>query len=156
VPEKISVKINGSEVKLSGFIAESATYFYAPRTENEGLYLVAVLNSAVVFRYLKIIKAVRHIHKKIWELPIPEFDASNHKHIELVRLAKSCEAKAHTMYLREAKEIGSLTNIQIGTAGMLRRKLRDELSNELSKIDAIVIDLLKEASDRKTLRIPSA
>jgi len=152
MPKEFTVKANGSRVKMTGFIAESATYYYAPKTENEGHFLVAVLNSTVVFSYLKVIKAVRDIHKKIWELPIPEFDSTDPKHMKLVKLAKSCEAKSHSALLKEVKNIESVSNIQTGTAGMLRRKLRAAVSDDLKEIDTLVNEILEQANEERSLR----
>ena len=69
-----SAKVNGNHINLHGFVAEHKCYLYYPRSLYEAYYLTAIINSDFAFSVLKKIKSARDIEKKIWELPIPEFN----------------------------------------------------------------------------------
>jgi hypothetical protein len=90
--EVTSTSVNGNQIILHGFIADHLCYLYYPNSQKEAYYLTAIINSDFTFSLLKKIKSARHIHKKIWELPIPEFNHGDSKHLELSQIAESCVA----------------------------------------------------------------
>ncbi len=75
----------------------------------------------------------RHIHKKVWELPIPEFDAHDRRHTRLAEIGESCEKKVKEM-------IPDL--MQEGSIGRARAAVREALKAELAEIDSLVKELL--------------
>src|SRR6266571_1629326 len=83
VPRKMVVRSNGNEFVATGFVAESSTYFAPVKSMAEGAYLTAFLNSSSTFEILRRIKAVRHVHKKVWELPLPRFNPRQADHAAL-------------------------------------------------------------------------
>ena len=90
---RVSKKINGIEIKLNGFVADTTNYYYETSNEKEALYLVSLLNSPFVNSAIKGMQArglfgPRHVHKKVLELSYPKFDDKNELHSELANLAK--------------------------------------------------------------------
>ena len=74
----------------------------------------------------------RHIHMTIWNLPIPEFDPTDSKHLALEELARLAEEEAATVQLRP------------GDFRLQRRQIRERLTavGLESKIDSLVSDVL--------------
>ena len=72
--------------------------------------------------------------KKVWELPIPEFNGENKKHLRLEEIARACESKVEPLLLSLSRE---------GAIGRARTAVRQALKDELTEIDSIVKALLK-------------
>lgn len=80
-------------------VIEHSLYWYPAQDEEEALYLTAVLNSDALRRNIERYQArgqwgARHFDKLLVEQPIPPFDAANHLHARLVRLARRAERVA--------------------------------------------------------------
>ncbi len=80
-----------------------------------------LLNSPVLDQLIKPMQSrglfgLRDIHKKIWELPIPEFDPSNEKHLEPARLGEECTKKVSKLLSKgiPQKSIGNLRKTDKG------------------------------------------
>jgi len=79
------------------FVADTTTYYCYPESTNEGLYLCAILNSKYLIKLLNAIKSERHIHTKLFEFPIPEYNPTCKEHVNLVALSKSCHETIKVM-----------------------------------------------------------
>ncbi len=128
-------KVDHSIIKCNGFVADYTTYIYETSKEDEANYLCAVLNSTVVHKGVKGFQprgkyGKRDIGRRVFQLPIPEFDKSNSDHTRLARLSKQCHQtiKKHVF----AKK---------GFRGM-RREAAQSLQNEMKEIDSIVQSML--------------
>ena len=70
------------------------------RCLNEAYYLLAVINSSVLFQTMEPFMprgkygGARHVQKHLWKLPIPEFDSTNGLHVELSTLGHTAEAES--------------------------------------------------------------
>ena len=82
-------------------IVDEVLYQVVCRNSDEAHYLLAVINSVALEDAVRAFRptglfGARHLHKHLWKLPIPEFDATNANHAELSRLgeaaAKECRA----------------------------------------------------------------
>ena len=134
-------QIGSQEVAASGFVSDAKTYFFQSDDFEECLYLIALLNTPSINILVKPMQSKglqgeRDIHKKVWDLPIPLYDANNPKHLKLVELARECTQLVATCIADEPK----LRERSIGRA---RTDVRVRLSKQLSQIDAIVINLMK-------------
>lgn len=78
----------------------------------------------------------RHLHKKVLELPIPQFDAATPIHRRLAELGEDCMARVAGWLAGGGA--GKVTSI-----GRLRGMVRQMLAVELAEIDALVKDILK-------------
>lgn len=137
----IRFDIGGQEVQVEGFVVESVTYYMETRKEKEANFVVAILNAPIVDKMIKPMQArglwgARHIHKKVFELPIPQFDLSNAEHVYLAELSKKCSNKV--LEWIESGAVGKIKSI-----GVLRSKVRQMLEKELKEIDLIVKKILK-------------
>jgi hypothetical protein len=83
----------------------------------------------------------RDIHKKVWELPIPEFNQKDKGHLRLAEIAEACAEKVMEMVpgLKDLfKDVRGPHAI-----GRARTAVREALKDELAEIDALVQDILK-------------
>lgn len=85
-----------AKVKDNRAIISSGLYWASMETEAEADYLCAVMNAPVttelVRPFMSYSKDERHIHKHVWEVPIPRFDANLTAHARLSELGKLVEA----------------------------------------------------------------
>jgi hypothetical protein len=123
----IEIKLNDIQTQLNSFISEHDTYFYYPNRKEEASFLCSILNSEFTFSILKKIKSARHIQKKVWELPIPEFDNKNEVHVRLGMMGNDCAMKAKTILQEEIQYLRSTDSLQTGTIGSLRRRIKEKL-----------------------------
>jgi len=125
---------------VRGFIADAKTYYFYPNTRGEGEYLLAFLNSDRVNDLIKAFQpqglyGERDIHRRPFEVcAIPPFNSADLRHAELARLARQ-SAKI------VAKHGPSLT----GTLGRKRTGAKVLIAEEMSQINRLVDDILKEA-----------
>jgi len=126
------------ELTLQGFIVDHKAYVCNSDDRNEALYLCAVLNSPTVDDAIKPLQSrrlfgPRDIHKKVWELPIPQFDPGNSLHLRLSELGERCTQRVSEMIEQgmPKKSIGSL-----------REMVKGELQTEIGEIDGIVRQIL--------------
>ena len=115
----------GALLHDSGAIVESRLYWIACRDTREANYLLAIINSnALAFAVNKYTTPnwagnTRDLHKHLWKLPIPAFDAENPLHVEV---SEAGEAAAE----RVAKQLAQL-RVDRGdelTVKIARRELR--------------------------------
>jgi len=108
--------------------------------ETEAYYLAAVLNAPLVDRLIKPTQArglwgPRHIHKKVLDLPIPQFDPSQEDHRRLAELGKACSE-------RVAAWLATGGPGKTQSIGRLRRLVREMLREELAEIDECTTQIL--------------
>jgi len=142
INNNISFLINGQEVHVSGFISDCVTYFYETNSVREAYYLVSLLNAPFIDRKIKPMQArglwgPRHIHKKVLELPIPQFDGENPEHVRLAELGERCAAKVKDWLAQGGP--GKIRSI-----ARLRQKVRSHLQQELAEIDDLVKQIFEE------------
>jgi SAM-dependent methyltransferase len=138
----IEFEIGGQSLEARGIIVSEVTYHFETDNEAEAHYLAAVLNAPVIDQKLKPMQArgqwgPRHIHKKVLELPIPQFDPQDAVHRRLAELGKECSEKVAAWL--EAGGPGKIRNI-----GRLRSMVREMLAGELGEIDGLVREMIEE------------
>ena len=137
----IEFAINGQEIPVQGFVAENVTFYMETSDQEEAAYLVGVLNSPTIDQMIKPMQSrglwgPRDIHKKVLELPIPQFEAEDPQHQRLAALGEQCTQKVHSWLSQGGP--GKVTSI-----GRLRHVVRLMLKKELEKIDGMVKEILK-------------
>jgi hypothetical protein len=144
-PRALSHKVGEQEVVLRRFVATDVTYAFETEEQREADYLVAVLNSPTVDTLVKPMQArglwgPRDITKKVWELPIPQFNPKDKAHLRLAEIAEACAEKVKEL-LPGLKPLfkGVRGPHAIGRA---RTAVREALKDELAEIDALVQDML--------------
>ncbi|MEW5986924.1 MAG: hypothetical protein AB1791_09855, partial [Chloroflexota bacterium] len=88
----------GQSVSATGFAVDHVTYHLETSNENEANFLAAVLNAPITDQLLKPLQArgqwgPRHLHKKVLELPIPQYDERRPEHGRLAALGQVCSEK---------------------------------------------------------------
>jgi len=134
----ISFEVERQKVEIQGFVAESTEYYYETANRQEAYYLAAILNSPTVDELLKPMQSrglwgPRHIHKKVLEIPIPQYNPSDTKHQALSQLGEQCTQKVEQLLPQLVKS---------RSIGHTRRLIKAELKEELTQIDEIVKQIL--------------
>ncbi|MBM4031707.1 MAG: hypothetical protein FJ291_07975, partial [Planctomycetes bacterium] len=127
-------------LKARGFAVDHTTYYMEPESADEAHYLAAVLNARSVDEAIKDAQArglwgARHIHTKVLDLPIPRFEEGRKAHVRLAELGAGCAE-------RVAAWVRSGGPGETRSTGLLRRKVREMLADELAEIDSIVKPML--------------
>ncbi|MEW6409065.1 MAG: N-6 DNA methylase [Nitrospirota bacterium] len=143
----IKIRIEKQDIELQDFVAESKEYYFETNKKVEAYYLCSILNSPTVDELIKPLQSrglfgPRDIHKKVWELPIPEFYPSNKDHMELARFGEECTKKVSKLLSKgtSSKTCAELVSASIGN---LRKMIKAELQEEIKEIDGIVRKILK-------------
>lgn len=120
-------------------VIDHTIYWFAPESEEEALYLAALLNAEELRRRIEHLQARgqfgrRHFDKVIFTLPIPRFDADDALHGELAALAREAEAVADGVSLSE--DLGFQK---------ARKAVREALEDAgiAQRLDALVTSLLE-------------
>ncbi len=119
-------------------VIEHKLYWSAPATENEGRYLITILNSETARSRSKSLQSrgqfgARDFDKVMFNLPIPRFDAKNALHRDIAEAARAAEDIAAAVPLPE--------NIKFQRArGLIRAALTE--AGLAQRIDALVTQLL--------------
>jgi hypothetical protein len=122
---------------LTGII-EHSLYWIKVETNDEGYYLLSILNSETSRKLAEGLQArgqwgARHFDKVILSLPIPQFDSANQFHLKLVKAAQYAEQLANRVRISEEHLITA------------RHKIRTALKADGvgDEIDKLVEELLK-------------
>jgi hypothetical protein len=137
--KKIVHHENNYEIPLSGFIAESKTYYFETDDEDEAYYLSSILNSKILDTLLKPLQTQglwgpRDFHKRPLQAPIPKFQKSNKTHEKLATIGISCSKKIPIL----------LKNTKISKIGLLRKEIRNKLETEIKNIDELTKKIFLE------------
>jgi hypothetical protein len=133
-------ELGGQLVQASGFLADHVTYSAEVTGQAEADYLAAILNAPVVDRLIKPMQSrgqwgPRDIHKKVLDLPIPQFDPAQAEHQRLAELGKACSERVAAWLA--AGGPGKTQSI-----GRLRALVREMLKEELAEIDECTTQIL--------------
>ena len=128
-------------LRSSPAILEHAVYWAEVTSENEGLYLTALINSETARARVAAMQArgqwgARHFDKVMFALPISRFDASVALHNELAAAAAEAERLAQAFELPDAVKFQRARKL-------VREALID--SGVAQRIDYLVARLLDEA-----------
>lgn len=135
----IELDIAGQTFELQDFMVDHKAFYFETDKKAEAYYLCSILNSPTVDELIKPMQSrglfgPRDIHKKVWELSIPEFDQSNERHLELARLGEECTKKVSKLLSK---------GIPQKSIGNLRKLIKTELKEEIMEIDGIAKSILE-------------
>ncbi len=121
------------------FVVDHMTFYASFESYDEALFVSAFINSSVLLQKIREKQSQglfgeRHIHKLIVRQPIPEYDAGNSVHREIVEVSKEAVRKAQREEVREW-----LRDVHPNRIRSLGRWL---LEVELNHIDRLVARLL--------------
>ncbi|MFP1662932.1 hypothetical protein ACLCDR_15940 [Streptomyces cavourensis] len=90
---KAAMYVTAALVDDPSAIIDHKLYWGTVSTPQEGMYLLAVLNSPYTTEVTRPLvsygKDERDIDKAVWELPIPDFDPADAKHVRLAELGEA-------------------------------------------------------------------
>jgi len=129
-------------VRDARFVIDHMLYWHAPATENEALFLSAIVNSETARGLTARLQArglfgARHFDKVVWSLPIPRFDAATTLHADIAAAAREAEAVAAAVALPEGVRFQR-------ARGLIRGALADDGVG--ARIEALVARLLDGAA----------
>ncbi|MFN7018982.1 MAG: hypothetical protein ACK4RG_06880, partial [Fimbriimonadales bacterium] len=134
--------VQSQDMLMQGYITDCKNYVCETDDEGEAFYLCSLLNAPIIDERLTPLrrrdqKGHPDVHKKIFDVAaFPLYDANDAKHRELAELGRACAQK-----VSEALDSGELDrNLKIG---LLRRRTRELLAEELKKIDHLARELVK-------------
>jgi len=99
----------------------SENYYYSTDSQNEAYYLSAIFNSPIVSKNIKLIKSSRHIHKRPFLFPIPEYDNDNEIHRRLAKKSQKYQSIVQDLVYNNPK--------------ITPEKVRAFINRKLSKLD---------------------
>ena len=105
-------------------IVENVLFWTTCKDEREANYLLSIINSDTLatavnkFTTANWAGNTRHLHKHLWKLPIPEFDASNPLHLAISKAGEAAAAGAAKQLEQLRQDRPKLTVI------IARRELR--------------------------------
>ena len=105
-------------------LVDDTLYWITCKDRREANYLLAVINSQMLYEAVMPMMAkgqfgARHLHKQLWKLPIPEFDASNALHDEISKAGEAAAAGVAKQLEGLRQERGDRLTVTIA-----RRELR--------------------------------
>ena len=130
--------------RVTGFVADTKTYYYSAQTLNEAHYLCAILNAPCVNEAIKKYQAQglfgpRDIHRTPFEAcAIPMFKADDAEHQELARLSVQAHQKIAENKLMEDSKLLN------GGPAHSRRLAREAVAAEIEAIDDIARRVIAE------------
>lgn len=128
-----------AQVQHNRALIDSSLYWCRAVTVEEAHYLCAILNAACVTElvrpHMSYGKDERHIHKHVWKLPVPLFDAKNKAHTKLAELGEEVEEAVAELELDDTLHFAAR-----------RRRIREFLAEHptAQKIEAAVAKLLRQ------------
>ena len=105
-------------------LAESVLYWVTCKDTEEANYLMAIINSEVLYESVQSLMpkgqfGARHLHKHLWKLPIPEFDAGDVRHQAVAESGVRAASAANDRLSQLRREYGERLTVTIA-----RRELR--------------------------------
>ena len=84
-------------LKYDDDLVENVLFWVTCKDVHEANYLMAIINSDVLYRSVESLMpkglfGARHLHKHLWRLPIPEFDAGDLLHQEVAEAGATAAA----------------------------------------------------------------
>lgn len=124
------------------FIVESAKFVAYFNNIHEAYYVAAFLNSQYANLRIKDFQATglfgpRHVQKKILDVPLPKYHASEPLHIRLSELGQTCTTLT-AAWLKSQALVESDYNI-----GRLRIESKKQIAAELKEIDEVLKEMLE-------------
>ena len=142
-------------------IIDTKLYQVTCRNLDEAYYLLAIINSVTLEQAVEDFRpkgqfGARDLHKHLWKLPIPEYDADDESHVQLSRLGR-CAAQLAQYQLESLAARSGANRI---TADRVRADLRNHWQPEsqiAARIETAVAQLLTPPQPpRRRLDTPAA
>ena len=138
--ENYILKINKTELNISGVFVDSTAYHFDANSLNEAHYLCSILNSKYIDKLIKPYQpkgdfGAWAIHRIPLRFSIPVFDSNNELHNKLTELGQKCASKIPDI----------VKDLNITDVGKIRSVIRNKLNDEYDQIDNIVKIITNES-----------
>ena len=125
-------------------IVDTRLYWTSCQDLQEAHYVLAIINSRILYETAQPLMAkgqfgARDLHKHLWKLPIPEYDATNRLHQEIAMAGQAAASGAAQQLQNLYKQRGDTVSTTV-----VRRELRGWLaqSDEGKQVETLVKQLL--------------
>ena len=138
--KSIELEIDGQVILINHFITDCKTYYHETENIFVADFLAAFLNSPEIDKLIKPMQSrglwgPRDIHKKVFDLPIPQFDPGKTEHRQLAEMGEKCRRKVQEWQAEPQNSKGT-------SIGAVRSKVRMFLKDELNEINQLVKQIL--------------
>ena len=128
-----NIKINKTELEISGVFVDATTYYFDASSLDEANYLCSILNSKHLDDLIKPYQpkgdfGAWAIHRIPLRFTIPVFDSKNVHHVELAKIGQNCADRIPNI----------IKDLKIKSIGKIRNIIRNKLSEQYDQIDIIV------------------
>jgi hypothetical protein len=129
-----------AKVKNRRALVSTGLYWAPIASEAEADFLCAILNApattAAVRPLMSYGKDERDIHKRVWQLPIPQFDPNNGTHQRICEIAKALEQRVAVYDVSDSLHFAAS-----------RRHIRQSLEEtaEVQELNELVNEMLQES-----------
>ena len=125
-------------------IVDTSLYWASCQDHQEAQYLLAIINSRILYETAKPLMAkgqfgARHLHKHLWKLSIPAYEATNTLHQKIAQAGQAAAHGADEQVQKLYKERGDTVSTSV-----VRRELHKWLvqSDEGKQVETLVKRLL--------------
>lgn len=120
-------------------LIDSKLYWASVRSENEGYFLIGVLNSPILTALVRPLmsygKDERDIHKHVWKLPIPEYDEASERHRHIATLSRQLSGVVADLKPRSSNFVTIRRDLRAHLASDEQGKILNKLVAELLDAD---------------------
>ena len=105
----------GALISEDKAVLDTTLYQVTCRNLDEAYYLLAIINSNALAKSVKPFgptnwaREIRHLHKHLWKLPIPEYDPNDTDHVNLSRLGRRAAVEAENVIAALGDPLPSVT-----------------------------------------------
>mgnify|MGYP000515994159 CR=1 FL=1 len=125
-------------------------YYYETDDRGEAYYLSGFLNAPLVLELIQEMMSQglfggRDVHKRVWEIAIPEYDSENPTHTAIRDAAIEGEKRAYEMLPDLLDQYDPLTSV-----GWIRRRQREELEPLQSELSELCLEALEAKNPKQS------
>ena len=131
-------------------VVDHKCYYYETDNIDEAYYLCGFLNAPLILELIEEMMSRglfggRDVHKRVWDVSIPEYDPENEVHTAIRDTAMEGEEQAKRLLPELLEQYNPLTALS-----WIRRRQRDEMEPLRSELSELCIEALEEAQPKQS------
>jgi hypothetical protein len=151
------ISVDGTRIELQRnndgripLTVDHKCYYYETDDRGEAYYLSGFLNAPLVLELIQEMMSQglfggRDVHKRVWEIAIPEYDPDNPTHTAIRDAAIEGEERAYEMLPDLLDQYDPLTSV-----GWIRRRQREELEPLQSELSELCLEALEAKNPKQS------
>ncbi len=151
------ISVNGIEIELQRnndgripLVVDHKCYYYETDDRDEAYYLSGFLNAPLILELIQEMMSQglfggRDVHKRVWEIAIPEYDPDNPTHTAIRDTAMEGEKQAYKILPELLEQYDPLTSV-----GWIRRRQREELEPLRSELSELCLEALEAVNTHQS------